>query len=226
MRQKAASRNPDEFYFGMHNSEVKDGKHRASSEDDRNLTPDMVKLLKEQDLSYVRMQKQRDAKKAERLQSSLHFLDTESDAVKKRKHVIFVENQKEAEDFEVSKHFDTLPEMAGRAFNRPKLEQIEKLALKRMSGGIDDDEGGTSRSIPDLKALAKVERKLARQVAKARSTAYKELEARTKRAAELELAEAHLVTEKLVAGKGRKRKIKPAEDGKPAQYKWRRKRMD
>jgi hypothetical protein len=36
--------------------------------------------------------------------------------------------------------------------------------------------------------------------------------------------EAHLMTEKLVAGKGRKRKIKAAEDGQPAQYKWRRQR--
>jgi hypothetical protein len=41
----------------------------------------------------------------------------------------------------------------------------------------------------------------------------------------MELAEAHLVTEKLVASRGRKRKIREAENGKPAQYKWRRKRL-
>ena len=32
LREKAAQRNPDEFYFGMHRSKVKDGKHRKTEE--------------------------------------------------------------------------------------------------------------------------------------------------------------------------------------------------
>jgi hypothetical protein len=51
------------------------------------------------------------------------------------------------------------------------------------------------------------------------------METRLKRVATLEAAEAHVTTEKLVAAKGRKRKIKEAEHGKPAQYKWRRQRQ-
>ena len=61
-----------------------------------------------------------------------------------------------------------------------------------------------------------MERKQAKRLAKARSRAYNELEARRQRAEAMRLAEEHLVTEKLVAAKGRKRKIKAAEDGRPA----------
>jgi len=76
----------------------------------------------------------------------------------------------------------------------------------------------------DLKWQEKQAKKQARGAAKERGKAYGELEARTKRAAVMELAEAHLTVDKLVQGKGRKRKIKAAENGKPAQYKWRSKR--
>jgi hypothetical protein len=51
------------------------------------------------------------------------------------------------------------------------------------------------------------------------------MEARQKRVEAMATAVSHLETEKLVASKGRKRKIKAAEDGKPAVYKWRRKRL-
>merc|ERR1712071_306659 len=70
----------------------------------------------------------------------------------------------------------------------------------------------------------KQNKKMAKQVAKARKVAYRELEARQNRKTALKIAEAHLITEKLVQSEGRKRKIKDAEDGKPAVYKWRRKR--
>ena len=63
-----------------------------------------------------------------------------------------------------------------------------------------------------------MKKKHARALSKARSKAYAELEARTKRIQEMKNAEAHLVTENIVASKGRKRKIKGAEDGKPAVY--------
>lgn len=131
---------------------------------------------------------------------------------------------------------DTLPELAGRAFNRPRVEEIRKTALQA-SGFVasdDDDEkavgmgAGNCNRKPtreELSERAKDLRNVRRKLAKARSTAYGELEARMKRVATLERAESHLVTEKLVAAKGRKRMIRPAENGKPAQYKWRQKRL-
>ena len=218
MQQKVAMRNPDEFYFGMHNSKVQDGKHR-SNDDYRILDPEVVKVMKDQDLSYVRMQKQKDIKRAEKLQASLHLLDGDNEDIvgSKRKHTIFVGSKKDARDFDVAEHFDTIPEFEGRAFNRLRKRDIEKLS-KEM---LPEKELTTE----ELYKLRKNEQKLAKKLAKARASAYREMESRRERADKMRTAEDHLVTEKLVAGKGRKRKIKTGEDGKPAQYKWRRKRL-
>lgn len=227
MKQKAAMRNPDEFYFGMHNSGMKDGKHKNDS-DYTNLSPDLIKLMKDQDLSYIRMQRQKDAKKAERLQTSLHLLSSnveeeESDKPK-RKHTVFVDNQEKADNFNVTKHFDTIPEIAGRTFNRLRKHDIEKIAKKSIT--TYDEEGEESQlTSRELEKRAKLERKIAKKLAKARASAYGEMEARIKRAKAMQNAEDQLITEKNVAGKGRKRKIKEAEGGRPAQYKWRRKRL-
>lgn len=250
LRRKAYMRNPDEFYFGMHRSRVgANGRHEKTHEARQResaeiIGPDAVKIMKNQDLAYVRMLRQRDAKRVERMKESLHFVagvvgeeqqhshddDNDNDdgglaLSKKRKHTIFVQSQHDAENFDVAKHFDTLPELAGRAFNRPRIETLKKrLAVSADEEAEEDDEEKCISSEKELAKRVKLAKQTARKVAKARASAYGELEARVKRMAALELAEAHLVTEKLVAGKGRKRKIKGAEDGKPAVYKWRRKR--
>lgn len=230
MQRKASMRNPDEFYFGMHNAQVKEGHHQQTEEARRKeledtLGADAVRVMKDQDLSYVRLQKQRDVKKAERLRESLHLIGDNSSR-KKAKHIVFVDSNEKAHAFDVAKHFDTVPELVGRSFNRPRKSQLRARALEQLGVANDEDLDFDSEQATtgDLKWQEKLARKSARRAAKARSNAYGELEARTRRAAAMELAEAHLTTEKLVAGKGRKRKIKPAEDGRPAQYKWRRKR--
>lgn len=235
MKQKASMKNPDEFYFGMHNSRIEDGKHQ-SNDDYRELSPELVKVMKDQDLSYVRMQKQKDIKKAEKLQASLHLLNSDGvddDSVRsKRTHTVFVESRKEAKEFDVADHFETIPAFAGRAFNRLRKSEIEKLAKERIGGngaedgaGDDDRDAKPKLTVEQLLKLKKLEKKQAKRLAKARSGAYREMESRRERAGTMQAAEDHLITEKLVAGKGRKRKVKGGEDGRPAQYKWRRKRL-
>mmetsp|Transcript_10122 Transcript_10122/g.24365 ORF Transcript_10122/g.24365 Transcript_10122/m.24365 type:complete len:300 (-) Transcript_10122:157-1056(-) len=248
MRQKASMRNPDEFYFGMHKSKIQGGKH-VTDDDYRQLDPELVRVMKSQDLSYVRMQRQKDMRRAEKLQASLQLLDegaaatgtsSTSTTTKQRKHTVFVDTRKEAEEFDVAKHFDTVPELVGRTFNRLRKSDVEKLAVSDNVGGgrseedefdSEDEDGRTSSQHQQRLALkrrkkrAKLEKKQAKKLAKARANAYGEMEARKQRAEVMRLAEEHLVTEKLVASKGRKRKIKAAEDGRPAQYEWRRKRL-
>jgi U3 small nucleolar RNA-associated protein 11 len=232
MRSSAAMRNPDEFYFGMHNAEVRDGSHRKTQrakqrEFEAKVGLETVRIMKDQDLSYIRMQKQQDVKQVEKSRSSLHLLNNEGGAQGRRRvHTVFVERAEEAEHFSVAQHFDTLPELACRAFNRPRLSQLaaQQSAVKGEEGDrpLDVTTQSTRR---ELDAQAREAKIAAKKIAKAQSAAYRELEARSKRIGAMELAEAHLVTEKLVASKGRKRKIREAEDGKPAQYKWRRKRL-
>jgi U3 small nucleolar RNA-associated protein 11 len=230
MQRKASMRNPDEFYFGMHNAQIRGGSHQKTQEAiqkelEDQIGAEAVRVMKDQDLNYVRLQKQRDMKKAEKLKESLHFLGTNS-GYKGAKHTIFVDSKEEADNFDPAKHFDTAPELVDRAFNRPRKSKLRAAALQQLGYGQDGelDPHDEHLTEEDLKWQEKMARKAARAAAKDRSNAYGELEARAKRAAAMEVAEAHLQTEKLLAGKGRKRKIKAAENGKPAQYKWRRKR--
>lgn len=248
MRRKASMRNPDEFYFGMNRAEVRDGKHKKTDkarmiELEGTIGPDAVRIMKEQDLKYVRMQRQKDEKKIERLRSSLHFLEGsggDAEMVRarsagkgkkfsgtKRKHTIFLAKEEEASCFDVAAHFGTVPELAGRAFNRPRVETLSKIAADAEGRDIGGEEEGFANKELSEKEVAKREkhaRRIAKKMARARAAAYREMEERAKRAAAMEAAEAHLVTEKNLAGKGRKRKISGAEGGKPAVYKWQRKR--
>jgi U3 small nucleolar RNA-associated protein 11 len=251
LQERAAQRNPDEFYFGMQRSQVQNGKHTHTNEKDdyRHLDPQLVRIMKDQDLKFVRMQQQQDSKAAAKLQASLHRLnndDEHSHHPNGRKHTVFVETQQEAQDFDVATHFDTLPQLAHRSFNRLRkcnVEQIMAMAnnnnnhnniVMNNGGGETATTNTTAKSSSSLSkpklALLKLQqhrRQQARQLAKAKELAYRELQARQDRARSLRLAEQHLVTEKLVASKGRKRKIAAAaseNNGQPAQYKWRRRR--
>lgn len=223
-RKKAAFRNPDEFYFGMKNAQVNDdGKHRKTIEAEQRefeakVGTDTIRVMKDQDLSYIRMQRQKDIKKIERLQSSLHFIDyndTNSKSTtpsKKRKHTIFVDSKEEAQSVDIAK---------------PPQEILPSMSLLK-AGNKPNDPPSTAKKMPtvsDLVKLTKQAKKDAQRAAKARAASYSEMEAREKRVKALERAEAHLITEKLLASKGRKRKIVPAENGMPAIYKWRRKRL-
>jgi U3 small nucleolar RNA-associated protein 11 len=53
LRQKAAERNKDEFYFGMISSKTKNGVH-IQDRGNEAMPVDVVKLLKTQDVGYVR----------------------------------------------------------------------------------------------------------------------------------------------------------------------------
>lgn len=218
MRRKASMRNPDEFYFGMSNAEIHDGRHRktrVARQEENDIAPETVRLLKDQDLSYVRLQKQRDARKVEKLKSSLHYLGEKVNE-KGKKHTIFVDSQQDADNFDVAKHFGTVPELAGRSFNRPRVETLEKKAGDEL----------LLLTEKELTQQVKIAKRTAKKVARARASAYREMEARQKRMEAMDMAIAHLETEKLVGtSKGRKRKIKEAQDGMPAVYKWRRKRL-
>lgn len=175
LQEKASMRNPDEFYFGMKNAQVNaDGKHKQLGHSSA-LPSEMIQIMKDQDLSYVRTQKQKDIKKAERLQASLHLLETEADddngkgSKLKRKHTVFVDNQQDADNFDVAKHFDTLPELAGRTFNRLRSKDVEKLA-KTTKNHVDEYGDEYEPTAQELREQAKLERKQALKVAKARSS--------------------------------------------------------
>ena len=91
LRQRAAQKNPDEFYFGMINSKVTSKKSTGTQ-----LPGDVLKLLKSQDLQYVSMQKHLNAKKMDRLQADLpqSLAGPEASA----EHLVFVEDPSELDE--------------------------------------------------------------------------------------------------------------------------------
>lgn len=263
MRKKVANRNPDEFYYGMHTTQVDGmsgrdtGRHVKTDSgwvkemEKRGLTPDAIKIMKDQDLAYIRMRRIMDERKIDRLQASLHYLENDCDddnnnnepssslsaSVKRqRKHTVFIDGGKEAvNNFNVAKHFNTLPELAGRAFNRPRVNAL--LIGGKVLDDVDDDyyndddedndvdtdnndndKGGKKiqrRILTEKQILkqARRQKKIDKTIAKSRSASYSEMELRRKRLEKLRVAEAHLIAEKQANMKGRKRKIVTSRDG-------------
>ncbi|KAJ8485548.1 hypothetical protein OPV22_018033 [Ensete ventricosum] len=95
LREKAASRNPDEFYFKMVNTRMVDGIHRPKSEANK-YTPEELMLMKTQDIGYVLQKVQSEKKKIEKLNSALHTLDHQPE----NKHVYYAEDREEVQEIQ------------------------------------------------------------------------------------------------------------------------------
>ena len=181
LKKKAADRNPDEFYFNMHNSQVTDGVHKIKK--DGRISGATLKLLKTQDMGYLIHRKCIDDRKAEQLRQNLHMIGENAP----RQHKIFVEGSSELESFDVAKHFDTAPELVNRYFNRPRTEAIEKM--------IQD----TNRGSTTAAEMVKLETK--------RTLAYRELKSRNSRSTKLKKVIDGLALQRNMMGKGTRMKV-------------------
>ena len=101
LKKKAEGRNPDEFYFKMHKSQVSEkGEHKELK--DGSLDTSAVKLLKSQDYGYIVHKKAVDDKKAEKLKKNVkdnakeptkkEVLDAEALAAKDKKAKLFLKH--------------------------------------------------------------------------------------------------------------------------------------
>ncbi|KZV18292.1 hypothetical protein F511_25396 [Dorcoceras hygrometricum] len=93
LKEKAAFRNPDEFYFGMIKTKTVGGVHKPESQANK-YTNEELMLMKTQDIGYILQKLQTEKKKIERLNSTLHSLDNQSSS----KHVYYAENREEARE--------------------------------------------------------------------------------------------------------------------------------
>lgn len=123
LQEKAAFRNPDEFYFKMQSMGTNEGVHTRTG--GASLDMETALLLKTQDQNYISMKKRVDENKIQKLEASLHAISAAEAAPQVNKHTIFFDSDDDMGDFEASKHFDTHPGLVGRAVNRPRMEQLE-----------------------------------------------------------------------------------------------------
>ncbi|PRW61182.1 U3 small nucleolar RNA-associated 11 [Chlorella sorokiniana] len=200
LRRKAEERNPDEFYFAMENARTEGGVHVARSTEANKYSQEELRLMKTQDVGYLTLKSQAEAKKVERLQQSLHLIG----APAANRHIVFVDGEEAAQTFDPAAHFDTAPELLDRQFNRPRLSQLAD--AKAVSAGEA--------------AAAAVKR-----LEKKRAAAYRELAERQQRQEKLGGLAQELAYKKQVMGKGRKRKLRPEEAGGQAgMFKWKAER--
>ncbi|XP_020571139.1 probable U3 small nucleolar RNA-associated protein 11 [Phalaenopsis equestris] len=105
LREKAMSRNPDEFYFKMINSRVFEGVHRPKSQANK-YSQDELMLMKTQDIGYVLQKLQSEKKKISMLNGALHGLDNKPP----NKHVYYAEDREEAKEIRSrSSHINASP---------------------------------------------------------------------------------------------------------------------
>ncbi|KAG7389064.1 UTP11-like, U3 small nucleolar ribonucleoprotein [Phytophthora pseudosyringae] len=199
LRLKAALRNPDEFYHRMRGNKTEGGVHVSTHNHRQAADTEALRSLKTQDLAYLHMKRAVDLRKAEKLNRGLHFVD----APKGNSHTVFVDGEQQLESFDVARHFDTAPELADRAFNRIRKRDLETAQL------------------PDLAANPKQKHKT--QVE--RDAMYRELRDRLARAKKIGQRSAKLDLERKVQAKGKKMKVKAAENGMPAVYRWKQQRQ-
>ncbi|KAL3819735.1 hypothetical protein ACJIZ3_005640 [Penstemon smallii] len=93
LKEKAAFRNPDEFYFKMINTKTSDGVHRQESVANK-YTKEELMLMKTQDIGYILQKLQTEKKKIDRLSGMLHSLDNPSSS----KRVFYAEDREEARE--------------------------------------------------------------------------------------------------------------------------------
>ncbi|KAJ2710260.1 hypothetical protein H4R19_003836 [Coemansia spiralis] len=197
LRERAAARNPDEFYFNMERSQMKDGTH---VEDRRTaLSVGVQRLLDTQNVTYVQMQRSVNRNKIDKLQGELHLADTVQGSHTGPRHTVFVDSEAEVQAFRPAEHFNTLPEFVGRKHNRPTAEMLNKSELAR----------------PAAKVL--------RKAAKAREERLQELRDRLEREEQLERAESEMVLRRSLKEKGAKKKVGKDRLGL-AVYKWKAER--
>ncbi|CAL5222541.1 g4918 [Coccomyxa viridis] len=196
LQRKAEERNPDEFYFGMEHARTRGGVHVKSATQANKYSQEQLQLMKGQDIKYVALKSQSEAKKVERLRRSLHFIG----APQQSRHTVFLDGE-DAPSFSPQRHFDTPAELLSRAYNRPRNEQLSSAALVSSSAA----------SLPNSK---KLDRK--------RASTYKELLQREERHSKLGSTVAQMELEKAVMGKGRKRKI--SQEGEAPAYRWKQQR--
>ncbi|GMY13997.1 probable U3 small nucleolar RNA-associated protein 11, partial [Fagus crenata] len=87
LREKAAFRNPDEFYFKMIKTRTVDGVHKFESEANK-YTPEEFMLMKTQDMGYILRKLQSEKKKIEKLTAVLHSVDNQPS----NRHVYYAED--------------------------------------------------------------------------------------------------------------------------------------
>ncbi|KAL1511049.1 hypothetical protein AB1Y20_005873 [Prymnesium parvum] len=214
LQEKAAFKNPDEFYYKMVHTKMQDGVHTGRKEAPP--SADDLKAFKKEDASYLNTKRQAEARKIEKLRATLH----EVDAPAQNKHTVFIDSKEEAKDLDLVEHFDTPAELLSRAKHRPRRNSRTVQTVDSRGWGYLP-----SQNVPAVNELhtSALPKRLATKAEKSRAAKYSELTQREERHRKMARTLERIGIEKALLGKGRVKKLK-GKDGELRQYKWRQER--
>ncbi|XP_022743985.1 probable U3 small nucleolar RNA-associated protein 11 isoform X2 [Durio zibethinus] len=95
LKEKAAFRNPDEFYFQMIKSRTVDGVHKPENQANRYSLEELM-LMKTQDIGYIVQKLQSERKKIEKLTAVLHSVDN----YPSNGHIYYAEDREEVRELQ------------------------------------------------------------------------------------------------------------------------------
>ena len=233
LKTKAAYRNPDEFYFGMERSKTKDGVHLARGDESNKYTADELALMKTQDVKYVALKAQIEAKKVAKLRANLHNvgLDADEDVLSeeeddeydddgfliradiksKRKHTVFVDDEKTARRWmrkdSTNEDSKELSPSTIDALQRKAVAVAQRaLGVRRhLTRAVEREERG---EVSGVGGGVELDPKVLKRLEKKKRAAYALLKEREKRAERLKqmAGEMHMRRE-IGHAKGHKRKL-------------------
>ncbi|KAL0578490.1 hypothetical protein V5O48_003483 [Marasmius crinis-equi] len=241
LKQKAADRNKDEFYFSMTKEKTKGGVH---SKDRGNvaLPTDMIKVLKTQDENYVRTMRASNMKKIDKIKSQLSTVidltkdslpDEDLDVLKEaglipkakgkqrqKRNIVFVEDGEKytpsaesskkttgAKTSEVTQNSDATTDLGWIA---PSGGKRKRKAREVTSDGHEDG-FGAEEDVEEEGFLDELEDLSSTPSTHPHARLIKELSARLQRDTQLRYAQREFELQRLMMGKGARKKIRAAE---------------
>jgi len=212
MKEKAALKNPDEFYFNMVRTKQVNGVHQK--QDKALVTEGEMGRFTKEDIGYLAMKQVSEGKKVKRLRASLHELDAQP----KNKHTLFVGSDREAAAFkkpeDFARHLNTAVEHLGRASHRPRSQAPPESSAEGAAGQSQIGERVVKAAKGPTKGPTPTKKE-----ERAKAAKYSELKQREAREAKLTAQLGKLRRDKVMHAKGHKRKM-TADDGKPRQFKF------
>lgn len=209
LKEKAAFKNPDEYYFGMAKTNVRDGVHRQQQT--RQPSPGELAVFKKDDSAYLAFKRTAEGRKVERLSANLHGINSPLQSL----HTVFADScmAVKAAARRTSGHGRTLSECARRSHLAAELGARSGPAGR--PGSFKASSAPTSPSALGARG--------ANTSSRTRTREDSELAQRRVRHQKMGRALERIATERALQGTGRRKKLAP-QAGAPRQYKWRAQR--
>jgi U3 small nucleolar RNA-associated protein 11 len=118
LKRKAETYNPDEYYHAMTRKRTDDRGIVISERDTEVLSVNQVKLLKTQDVNYIRTVRLNQLAKINKQKQGLGFEARGS-------HTVFVDSIEDQQKFDAAKHFNTDESLVNRRENRLTIDQLQ-----------------------------------------------------------------------------------------------------